>query len=187
MVNGPVKALLIKGDTLYFGVGLSVESVVVKSDRAAVRLSTGTNVSSGQAFANDTVRCMALNRGRLYVGDDFIQMNGMVRSRIASFTDSNHALTTWAPVVGSRVHCLLADPTAIHIGGEFTNINGIGRSRIARLDPTANTVMASNPNVNSTVRCMAQTGGYFSLGGDFIFVGGITRNHIACAYSGAAM
>ena len=186
VVNGPVKALLIKGDTLYFGGGFSVVNGVVKSNLAAVRLSTGTNVPFGQAFANDTVRCMALSSGRLYVGGDFTQMNGMVRSRIASFTVSNHALTTWAPVVGSRVHCLLADPTAIHIGGEFTNINGMGRSRIARLDPTANTVMAWNPNANSTVRCMAQTGGYFFLGGDFIIVGGITRNHIACVSSGAS-
>ncbi len=184
VVVGSVRTMLIKGDTLYFGGGLTTVNGAARTNLAAVRRSTGTNVAWTQATANDTVRCMALNSGRLYVGGDFTQVNGSARSRIASFTVSNHALTTWAPTVDDKVRCAVATASAVYIGGDLTTVNGTARGGAASLNPTGNFVLNWNPNTNGTVNCMALSGSSILLGGTFTQVNGSTRNRIAIVSAG---
>ena len=180
VVNGKVFTMAVKGDTLYAGGVFTVVNSTSRSNLAAVRISTGTNVNWSAAFANDTVRCMSLNSGRLYVGGDFTQMNGAIRARGASFTVSNHALTSWAPNTNGPVRSIVATGTAVYIGGSFTLVNGFTvRNRLAAFPPTTNTPQAWNPNANGVVRAMALSGTSLFIGGDFTAVAGTARNHIA--------
>lgn len=185
-VVGSVRAMLIKGDTIYFGGGFTQVNGAARSHLAAVRRSTGNNVAWTQGTANDTVRCLSLNSGRLYVGGDFTTVNGTARSRIASFTVSNHALTTWAPSADDRVRCAIATASAVYIGGDFTTINGIPRGGGASLNPTGNFVLTWNPNTNGSVNCMFLSGASVLLGGTFTQVMGSPRNRIASVASGSS-
>ena len=179
-VNGSVFTMAMKGDTVYVGGGFTSVNAAARSNLAAVRLTTGANVTWTAGSANDTVRCMSINSGRLYVGGDFSQMNGAARGRVASFTISTHGLTTWAPTFNNTVYCLLATASAVYVGGEFTLVNLLTtRNRAAALAPTTTTVQAWNPNANGAVRAMVPSGTTIFIGGDFTTVSGSARNHIA--------
>ena len=180
VVNGDVLALALKGDTLYLGGQFSTVNAAARNNLAAVRLSTGANVTWAAGTSNGTVYCMSLNSGRLYVGGDFNTVNGAARPRGASFTVSNHALTSWTPNANGTVHCIVATPTVVYVGGAFTLVNLLtARNRIAAFPPTSNTPQAWNPNANGIVRAMAFSGTNVFVGGDFTTVSATARNHIA--------
>ncbi|QQR88212.1 MAG: delta-60 repeat domain-containing protein [Flavobacteriales bacterium] len=180
VVNGEVLALALKGDTLYLGGQFSTVNSAARNNLAAVRLSTGANVTWAAGTSNGTVHCMSLNSGRLYVGGDFTTVNGLTRGRGASFTVSNHALTNWTPNTNGTVHCIVATSTVVYVGGAFTLVNLLtARNRIAAFPPTSNTPQAWNPNANGTVRAMALSGTNVFFGGDFTTVSATARNHIA--------
>ncbi len=180
MVDGLVLSLAVKGDTVYLGGLFSTVNAAVRSNLAAVRLSTGANVAWAAATANGIVRCMSLSTGRLYVGGDFTTVNGSPRPRGASFTVSNHALTNWTPGANGTVHSIVATPTVVYVGGAFTLVNALTvRNRLAAFPPTSNTPTTWNPNANGTVRTIVLSGTDVFFGGDFTQVSLTARNHIA--------
>ncbi|MBV6404613.1 MAG: hypothetical protein IT228_00560 [Flavobacteriales bacterium] len=179
-VNGLVLSLALKGDTVYLGGLFSNVNSAARSNLAAVRLSTGANVTWAAGTANGIVRCMSLSTGRLFVGGDFTTVNGTSRPRGASFTLNNHALTNWTPNANGSVYCIAATSTVVYIGGAFTLVNTLMvRNRLAAFPPTSNTPTAWNPNANGTVRAIALSGTDVFFGGDFSQVSLTARNHIA--------
>lgn len=187
-VVGKVHTLALQGDTLYLGGGFTSVNAAARSNLAAVRLSTGANVTWLNASTDDTVRCMSINSGRLYIGGDFTLVNGVTHARVASFTISTHAITSWAPTFNNSVHSLVATASSIYVGGSFTLVNLLtARNRAAALAPTTTTVQAWNPNANGTVRSLALSGADIFLGGDFTTMGGNTRSYIALVSSAGVL
>lgn len=187
-VVGKVYTLALQGDTLYLGGGFTSVNASARSHLAAVRLTTGSNVTWLSASADDTVRCMSINSGRLYIGGDFTLVNGITHARVASFTLSTHALTSWSPTFNNSVRSLVATASSIYVGGDFTLVNLFtGRNHAAALAPTTTTVQAWNPNANGKVRSLVMSGTDIFLGGDFTTMGGNTRSYIALVSSGGVL
>lgn len=131
--------------------------------------------------------------GKLTIGGDFRNFNGMVRRSVARLNmdgtldttfdagavsfDGTNATVRSVSMVTNGVHI-----GKVMIGGRFDQIGGTNRFNVARLDdngavdPTFDTGAGPNGFVHAV---LAQNDGRIVIGGDFTEVDGVERNHIA--------
>src|SRR4051812_49399595 len=125
--NGVVRAVAYANGMVYLGgdftsvrpPGSAAGSGEVARNRiAAFNATTGALVTSFNPNLNGAVRALKVNPAgnTLYAGGDFTTVGSTARSRVASFTTSTGALTTWAPNVDYRVNSLAAGTSAVYIG-----------------------------------------------------------------------
>lgn len=132
--------------------------------------------------------------GKILLGGDFTQINGLVRNRIARLnTNGTLDVAFSGPFLGAdgTVRTVLSltngfgQPNRILLGGSFTNVNGLSRKGVARLnlDGSLDTTFNPGSGANNPVYALATTfaGGNrkFIVGGAFSAINGIPRNGIA--------
>ena len=88
--NGPVRAVLIVGDTVYAGGdftqvrGPGGSPVVNRARLAAWDIRTGALRTGFAADANGRVNALASDGSRLFVGGDFTSIKGVSKARLAA-------------------------------------------------------------------------------------------------------
>ena len=141
--------------------------------------------------ANATVYALAVystndpvNGGKILIGGDFTQVNGIPRNHIARLNADGSLDASFNPGAGPndsvRVIAIQVDGKVL-IGGLFTSVGGAGLNRIARLnsngllDPLFNLGIGANDVVSALA---IQEDGKIMVGGGFTQVNGITRNRL---------
>lgn len=126
--------------------------------------------------------------GKISIGGNFINVNGVSRNKIARLNSDGSLDTTFTSSIlanasGSRVLTIALANGKIYIGGEFTGFSGgIQRNVIARLENDGSLDTTFNLNLSSlnTINVIKpQTDGRILIGGSFSSVSGATRVGIA--------
>ena len=146
-------------------------------------LDTTFNPGSG---ANDSIGTITLQPdGRIIIGGNFTEYNGVPINRIARLNPDGSLDTTFNPGWGANeiVYITALQPDGrILVGGNFTEINGITRNRIARLNPDGSLDTSFNPGygADSWIETIAiQQDGRILIGGEFWRYDNVDRNFIA--------
>lgn len=140
--------------------------------------------------ANDVVYAVAVyptntvNAGKVLIGGDFTQVNGVARARIARLNVDGSLDTTFNPGSGAdgvvRALAIQADGKIL-VGGSFATLNGTAASRIARLNAngSVDTAFMPGPGCNDVVYGISlQADNRIVLVGDFTRANGVSRSRI---------
>jgi hypothetical protein len=185
--NGTVRAVVIVGDTVYAGGDFTQvrlgNQTLNRARLAAWDARTGAIRAGFTADASSTVRALASDGNRLFVGGQFTTIKGVSRSRLASLDlTTGNVDTGFSANASSTVYQLEAKNGRLYVGGAFTNIRNVSRNRIAAVSTATGAVDTQfNPNANSAVRGIAVSpdGSRVYLGGEFSTVGGGSRPFLA--------
>ncbi len=150
---------------------------------AAVDAVTGAVISAFAPNVDDFTPAMALSSDGsiLYIGGDFLHVNGVVRNRVAAVNTSDGSLvTSFDPNVTAtfsavRGMALSPDDSTLYLGGNFTQVGGVNRSRIAAVNTAdGSLVSAFNPGASAVVRrlVMYPDGTRVYAAGQFTTIGG---------------
>jgi hypothetical protein len=133
--------------------------------------------------ADGPVTALALENQMLYVGGNFLTVNGVERWRLAAVDRTTSQLTAWNPRLGSAnlVNTLISSGGLVYVGGVFdlvnaavdsTGLHGEARRNLAAVDGTTGVAAAWNPNVfDGEVKALAISGSVAYVGGSFEQVG----------------
>ena len=176
VTDGPVRATLLAGSTLYLG---------GEFDRVGPPIGGWTPVdSSGQPTPPSpqvagTVFCSTPDgNGGWFIGGAFIACGKQSRSNLAHL-DRNGNLTPWAPAVNGPVYAALLFAGKLYVGGAFTTVGGQARNHLAALDTLTAAVAPWNPSADGDVHAIIPFGSTFIIGGTFTHVAGLVRGRIA--------
>ncbi|MQS07295.1 LamG-like jellyroll fold domain-containing protein [Streptomyces alkaliphilus] len=132
-----VRALAVSpdGETLYVGGRFGAVDGIGASSVAAIDLSTCTP-KPFSAGASNTVHALAATDDRVYLGGDFVQLNGQQR-RYFGAVDTTGALVPGWVADGDepgRALALTHDGENVVLGGDFFTINGVNSHALAIVD-----------------------------------------------------
>jgi len=189
--DGPVRALVLSGTTLYAGGDFTTLAGGAVTRNRLAALDTAATVPANIPTAWDPdadgpVRALALSGTTLYAGGEFATIKSIGRSRLAALpADPNVPLddtpTLWNPGAGGGVHALALSGTTLYAGGSFVSVGGVMRGRLAALDLNSGQATPWNPGADGLVRTMIRSasGASLYLGGDFTVVAGQPRGRAA--------
>jgi trimeric autotransporter adhesin len=154
-------------------------------------LADGSVDPSWNPVPDAPVTALLLQNQTLYVGGNFLTMNGEERWRLAAVDRVTGVLTPWNPKLGSAnlVNALAGSDGAVYIGGVFelinavvipgTGLRGEGRRNVAAVDPVTGVATPWNPNIfNGEVMTLALGGPVVYAGGSFDQVGVVGQDTI---------
>ncbi len=148
-------------------------------------LPSGSVDLSFNAVANDQVYAvmLATNTGKVYVGGDFTELNGVVRGHVGRLNPNGTLDMLFDPStnINHSVRALaLPYQTNLLVGGVFTNAGGTGRSYLARLYGEGALDTNYLAEVDNFVYAIAfQSDGKTVVGGAFTGVNGELRGFLA--------
>lgn len=138
------------------------------------------------AGADGPVHAMVVDgSGKIVIGGDFSNFDGVARKRIARLTSSGALDTTFDPGTGfdGPVHALGIYRTQIVAGGDFLNYNGAARKRLALVNAAGDPDYHGDfvGGTNGVVRCLRviADSGVVYAGGDFTMAGTSVRRYFA--------
>ncbi len=165
--------------------GVSLNDIAQLNDDGSIDGSFDPAGANGTVYAiavystNDTV-----NGGRILIGGDFTQVDGVTRNHIARLNADGTLDTTFNPGAGPndsvRAIAIQVDGGVL-IGGLFTSVGSAGLNHIARLNPNGQVDALFNPGTgaNDAVTCVTlQQDHRIVVGGDFTLCNGVTRNRL---------
>jgi hypothetical protein len=186
--NGVGRAVLVVGNVVYVGGEFTTvrnpsgSASVTRRNLAAFDATTGALLTSFRADTNGTVRALATDGTRLFVGGTFTNVNGTPRSRLAAVDLATGSVRAWSADVSSNVYSLAVGGGRLYVGGAFSSVGGQARSNVAAVDASSGAVVAGfRPNANGSVYALAVSadGSQIYLGGSFGQVAGTARPVLA--------
>ena len=136
------------------------------------------------AVNNGDVRAIAKVGSTMVIGGTFTQVGGQNRAYLATFAQSNGALSSVNFSIDGPVYAVHAGPTSTtaYVGGDFTTINGVARRDVALVNISTGQVVTSwNPPLTNYgfVNDIVVRGSRVFIGGTFTQVGGKNHSEIA--------
>ncbi len=159
---------------------------VARSRIALVNATDGAPVPTWNPGANATVRALATDGTRLFVGGAFTTIGGVTRSRLAALVAATGAVDGgFRADASAEVRGLLVSNGKLYAGGLFTAVSGRQRLRVAAVSPTTGALdLAWVPAASWAVNSLAAVPGTTSivLGGEFATVSGQARKFMAMVH-----
>ncbi|MDQ3452717.1 MAG: hypothetical protein M3493_08495, partial [Actinomycetota bacterium] len=117
---------------------------------------------------------------RLYVGGDFLSVDGVFRRKAAVFSTATGELTSWKVGFNGPVRAFHQIGSTVYAGGGFSTVKGVARTGVAAIS-TAGELQAWAPQLNGRVRAITSVpdGSRVVIGGPFSTVNGQARQSIA--------
>jgi len=191
-----VRALLVRGSRVYIGGSFSFTynnttyNNLIAFDLPWDTQAPPTVVTGFRPQPNGSVRALATDGQKLYIGGDFTTINGTSRRRLAAVNVDSGAVdatftaricctgncseTSCAGGTGVRALAITPDGGALVIGGNFAGVKDIPRTNIAAVDKTSGAVSTSRFTTGATggevTTLVSRNGGSFSgvfMGGAF--------------------
>jgi uncharacterized delta-60 repeat protein len=157
--------------------------VVITDDEKPGHVDFSFNPGEG---ANGRVSAVAVQAdGKILIGGDFTQVDGVVLQRLARLHVDGYLDTFMNPGDGANgsVMAIGVQPDGrIMIGGDFTQVNGAEYRRLARLniDGTVDETFAPSSGLDKLVRALAvDSSGRILVGGAFGYAGSQPRQGLA--------
>jgi hypothetical protein len=191
ITGGQVFAMVRVGPNIVLGgtfTGLRSPTglTVARSRIALVDADSGAPVLSWNPGADNTVRALATDGGRLYVGGTFTSIGGVARARLAALNAGTGAVDPgFRADASAEVRALLVHNGKLYAGGLFTALAGRQRLRAAAVSPATGAldtawVPAASWAVNALVPVPGTTA--IALGGEFSTVSGQPRRYLAMVH-----
>jgi len=188
VTGGQVFAMVRVGSNIVLGgtfTGLRspAGATVARSRIALVNADTGAPVTGWNPGADNTVRALATDGSRLYVGGTFTTIGGVARSRLAALDAGTGAVVAgFRADASAEVRALLLHNGRLYAGGLFTAMAGKQRLRAAAVSPATGAlsttwVPAASWAVNALVAVPGTTS--IALGGEFATITGQARRYLA--------
>ncbi len=191
--NGTVNAILPVGNTVYVGGDFTAvrppgaapgTGEVARNRIAAFDATTGALVTSFNLNASASVWALSASPdgSRVYVGGDFTTLSGQSRSRLAAFTTSTGALTSWAPVANGRVRDIDASASTVYLGGSFSRIGTVTEPRVAAVSAATGASLTAFAAVADNVLYdveLSPAGDKLYLAGGFLSINGDPAQQVA--------
>jgi hypothetical protein len=168
-LDGSVKCLAVKGDTLFVGGVFTAFGGTSRQSIAALRRSTG-DVLNWHPNVVGTVRAFALWKDTLLVGgtiqrvDTFTRQNFVALNAGVGDTGTVHPLNIRA---NSTVFALHRADTSLFLAGIFTVVNGFSRGRGAEFSLQSRGLTSFNPQLDATAYAVTASANLVYFGGTF--------------------
>ncbi len=183
-VDGRVWAMVRIGDTVYVGGQFNnvVEpngTLVPRNDLAAFGVD-GTLRSWAPSVAGapgepGRVFALATNGTTIYVGGDYVSINGVPRADLAAVSLTG-SVASWHADATNQVRALMISGSTLYAGGQFGFIDGKRRTRLAAIDLSASlpggapALLDWTPKANRSVRSISEL-----QNGDIVVAGQFTE------------
>ena len=180
--SGGVSALTVVADKVIVGGNFTSIGGGSRSYLAAVDTSAGAliPISSWSGATGGAVFTMMQLGNRLYLGGNFGNIEGSVRSYLGAIDKNTGAVLPWHPTLDNGgVYSLASSGSLVFASGFFSTVYGQTRNYAAAFDTTTDSLTAWNPNPSNLCWSLATQGSTVYLGGGFTNVGGVTRKSIA--------
>jgi hypothetical protein len=138
-LNGSVQALAVSpdGSRLYAAGEFTSVDGQSRPTLAAFDTATGALSTTWTPRLDRISDRMALatSGDRVYIGGNFLQINGQNQARLAAVTADTGTLLPWTPTLDERVYAIAvtSDGGKVFLGGEFRTVNGAAHRAIASL------------------------------------------------------
>ena len=171
-IDGVAWAQVVVGNTVYVagkfttarpaGAAAGVNTTP-RNNLLAYDITTGNLVTGFAPNLNGQARSIAASPDgtRLYVGGEFTQVNGQIRSRIAAFDiPSGTLVANFKPLAQTTVRAIVATNSTVYFGGDFTSVTsastGVSTARgyVAAVDSATGTLLPWNPNADAAVNAL---------------------------------
>jgi trimeric autotransporter adhesin len=163
--------------------------LIIAATALAVLLACGAALAAvsarsdpGTVEVDGRVSAIVRTGDRIYLGGNFLHVNGVFRPRLAAVDADTGELTSWNPKANGPVNALVAseDGGRVFAGGEFTEAGGAAHNRLAAIDADSGAVDGTwDPSANFTVNTLDVSGSRVYLGGGFSSVNGQSRSRLA--------
>jgi len=180
---GNVRAIALRGTTLFLGGGFRSIHGVTRYYAGAVDTGTG-NVLSWNPNPSLPVFTLSIGAQSTALGGVMSSMNCLLRSNLAAFDLTTGGATAWNPDVDGSVLALHVADGKLYAGGVFSFVGGVGRSNLAQIDLATAEPGPWAPAPNSEVQCIASRPTV--AGKSMIYFGGAFTTVSSLPRSGAA-
>ena len=132
--NGPVRAVLVVGDTVYAGgdfttVTSPTGQTLTRGRLAAWDMKTGGIRTGFVADTNGRVESLATDGNSLFVGGDYTQIKGRNVARVSSLNlTTGNVNTGFSAGATSHVYALRVKGNRLYVGGAFNTLAGQPRA-----------------------------------------------------------
>jgi hypothetical protein len=193
--------LLINNNILYAGGVFTSINGYSRQKVAAIDVTSGNvtlwNPNANNTFIDDrttissTAQTLSIFGNDIFVGGNFISINGQQRNRLASIDLTTNKVSDWDPKVisGRTINSLAISNKTLYVGGKYDSIGGQSRLNLAAIDLTTMKVTPWNPRPHkingnygrtvSPVNALAIHRNILYIGGSFDNIGGQSRNNLA--------
>ena len=185
----PARALVVAGNTVYVGGGVTFGGHQASPCVAAVDATTGL-VQAWKPLANQPVHALAVSGSTAYVGGSFTSIGGVPRTYIAALDEDTGAARAWDPgLLGTyygAVFTLATWGDLVYAGGVFTwgGYPTPTHRNLVAVDAATGQVAAWTPKPYSgwggyPVEALAVSGNLLYVAGEFTKISGQTRSYLA--------
>jgi len=186
--DGPVRAIAVAGGVVYIG-GLfdtmtsTSGAQVSVGNLAALDVATGNLLPNWDASTDNSVNALAVSadRTRVFLGGNFLQVNGQDRKRLAAVSVADGDLIAgWDASATGIVNDLLVRQDRVYVGGAFTSLDRAPAGRLGALSAlTGDRDPAFSPSANEPVNALDTSAGRLLVAGRFSTVDGEPRPQLA--------
>lgn len=183
-IGNNVYDFVVDDSLIYVGGYFTTVSGSSRTKVAAVRLSNGSLYTPFNVTVPTStfMYSLAVSGGNLFLGGDFITINGSSRRCFASVNKLTGALNPMSINLGNKVNVVKTIDNDIYIGGDFLTVNGNSdRKHLIRVDAQSGAISDWDPLLTDEVFAIAGSGNSVMLGGDFKGYHRIKRNNFAAA------
>jgi hypothetical protein len=173
--NGPVRALLRLGVTLYVGGDFTVISNQLRGRGAAFDL-TSQQLLLWNPLANERIAALVGTETMVLAGGYFTQLGGQTRNRLAALDPVTGAPTAFHPNADGAVLSLDLVEDRVFAGGFFNLMGGFARNGVAAINLANGAVLPWDPNPQGgKVTCVRADCSTVYIGGYFTNLAGALR------------
>jgi len=145
-------------------------------------LSGNTVDASWNPRTDNFVQALALDGHTLYVGGQFVTVNGIFHWLLAAVDTQTGEVATSDFGISldyGEVHTLAVAGKKLYVGGYFRAIGGMQLSGLAAYDLNTRTLSSSQPSIIGIIEALAQTCDTLYVGGYFTVAAGQPRTSLA--------
>src|SRR5215467_6701919 len=184
ITNGPVRASLLVGSTLFIGGDFTYEGPAT-GHAVALDPASGAARTPFPRIGGTVTAIAPDGSGGWFVGGTLTTAGGLSLGDLVRIRSDGSVDPSFAPRPGPDptmpgiVNALALSSGVLYVGGKFTTIGGQPWTAVAALDPVTGAVQAWNPALGfdpnfgpPEVDALAASGGVVYIGGRFVSAGG---------------